>query len=154
MCDLSLLSHCQECDAVCCKASSTIGAPILSGEEAQALKDKFGDGSVKSILAPNGETCYIVTDMQGYCAFLQGDQCVAQEYKPMDCLCYPLKAIYRGEGIVFVIDNACPAVPYLADDFIEQAKEVALSSIKRFSPAVFNYWLGNFVGWVKNARVI
>jgi len=154
MCNLSLFSHCEKCGAICCKASSTIGAPILSEEEARALEAQFGNDSVESVRAPNGEIYYITADLRGYCAFLQGNQCLAQQNKPMDCLCYPVKAVYGRGKVVFVIDDNCPAVPCLTDDFIGLAKEVALSSIKRFSPVVFNHWLENFVGWVNNARIL
>jgi len=149
---LSLLKYCQKCGATCCKASSTIGAPIISEEEATQIRKLFGGKVLKLIKSPSGEVYYLPNDTDNVCTFLKNNQCILHEHgcKPLDCQCYPIKAIYKEDKIIYITDTDCPAFPRLTEDFIELAKIVALKSIKRFKPETYKHWLESYIGWVKN----
>jgi Fe-S-cluster containining protein len=153
---LSLFAHCQKCASNCCKASSTIGAPILSKNEADIISAFWGKGVLNSILSPENEMYWLPKDQPqtNVCIFLKDNKCQIQTYKPMDCLCYPIKAIYQGSKIIFVADRDCAALPGLTDDFIIKAKKIALISIQRFHRETYQHWLDHFIGWVRNSAKI
>ena len=153
---LSLFEHCQKCASSCCKASSTIGAPILSKTEAEIIIGLWGEEVLNSIISPVGETYWLPKDQPdtNVCIFLKDNKCQIQTYKPMDCLCYPIKAIYEGPEIIFVADGECSAFASLTDDFISKAKKIALISIQRFQPETYLHWLENYIGWVNRSTKI
>jgi len=153
---LSLFAHCQKCSSNCCKASATIGAPILSETEAKIIIGLWGDKAVIPITSPAGETYWLPKDQENtnVCIFLKDNKCLIQTYKPMDCLCYPIKAIYQGSEIILVADNDCAALASLNEDFIRQAKRIALLSIQRFQPETYQHWLDNYIGWVKKSAKV
>jgi hypothetical protein len=55
----------------------------------------------------------------------------------------------QSKEVVYIIDEACPASKSLDKNYIESAKKVALTSIRRFDKKTYNRWLKNNVGWVK-----
>jgi len=149
---LSLLEHCQKCDTKCCEAST-----ILSEKEANLMIFLWGKEFLIQHTGPSGEKYWIPNDHPGTstCIFLKDGKCQAQSYKPLNCRCYPLKAILQGEKIVFVVDETCPAAAYLSPQFLEQAKKAAKFSLSRFRPETFKHWLANHIGWVaKSAKII
>jgi len=153
---LSLFAHCQKCESNCCKSSSTIGAPILSEEEARTIRAFWGEKVIKPIKTPYGETYWLPEDQPdtNVCIFLKNNRCSIETHKPMDCLCYPIKAIYQSRRIIFVADGDCLALANLSEDFIKKAKRVAILSIQRFKPKTYQHWLDNFIGWVKKSAKI
>lgn len=154
---LSLRKHCIPCSAYCCKISRTIGSPILSEDEKKNIT-KFYEEKYKRRLncfkriEVGNEYYYIIKEKNGDCYFLDNNNCKIQEVKPLDCLAYPIKAIYENNNISLVIDTECPAANFLSSDFIKQAKRIAIKSIKRFSPQIYNNWLDNYVGWIISAK--
>jgi len=71
---------------------------------------------IKSVRAPNGHRYYIIRDVDGKCAFLDADgKCIIEEIKPLDCRCYPLKAVYKYKRQITVFLDMSP----------EQAKKEA-----------------------------
>ncbi|MBI5347310.1 MAG: hypothetical protein HZB66_01730 [Candidatus Aenigmarchaeota archaeon] len=146
--NLSLLEYCIPCKAKCCKTSSLIGSPILSYDEAFKIK-KISSEAIKEITIPKGKKYYVIEEQKGTnkCFFLTNENnCRIQYTKPLDCLCYPIKAVYN-KTIKFVIDDNCPAAKHLTNDFITNAKSVALESIKRFDEQTCDHWLENFDIW-------
>jgi Fe-S-cluster containining protein len=153
---LSLLEHCQKCNSKCCKASVGIGMPILSEKEASLMIFLWSKEMIQEVMGPSGEKYWVprVHPSTNTCIFLKGDKCQAQTYKPMDCQCYPVKAIHQGEKIVYVIDQDCPAVADLSPEFFEQTKKIAAHSLARFRPETYAHWLKNYIGWVKKSGKI
>ena len=147
--NLSLLNFCIPCKAKCCKTGKLIGSPILSKDEI----DKIGrNENLQEITSPTGEKYFIIKEYKGTkkCFFLsEGNECKIQDKKPLDCLCYPIKAVYSEDKIVFITDQNCPAAKNLSKEFIERAREIALKSIKRFDKETYEHWLNNNVGWAK-----
>ncbi|MFH1290324.1 MAG: hypothetical protein ABIH92_02855 [Nanoarchaeota archaeon] len=156
MCEnLSLLKHCIPCKAKCCKTGKLIGTPILSEDEASKVK-KMADEHIKEVTSPTGEKYYTILEQKGTqrCVFLTDkNKCRIQDIKPLDCLCYPIKAVHAGDAIKFIIDKDCPASKHLSKEFIEDAKKTALKSIKRFDKQTYQHWLDDYIGWVKNSGV-
>jgi Fe-S-cluster containining protein len=86
---------------------------------------------------------------------MNNNKCRIQNVKPLDCLCYPLKAVYKGNSIAFIVDINCPANEFLNDKFLQEAKKIAVSSIQRFDRETYTHWLSNYVGWVgKTAKIL
>lgn len=154
--DLSLLGYCIECGSRCCKVGKSIGSPILSAEEAERIRN-VAEGCLKEVRTSNG-IYFVIKGKEGTneCHFLTNEnKCSIQNHKPMDCLCYPVKAVYLAEGsIKFIIDRDCPASAKIGHEFIEKAKSVAMKSIRRFEKDTYNHWLKNNVGWIENGKEI
>ena len=152
--NLSLLKYCIPCGAKCCKTGKLIGSPVLSKDETLNIKE-IAKGHIKEVLSPTGEKYYILLEQEGAnrCFFLtEKNKCKIQKVKPLDCLCYPVKAVYNdGKEIRFIIDKNCPAARHLGNEFIEEAKLIALRSIKRFGRQTYHHWLHNNVGWAEKA---
>ncbi|KYK26296.1 hypothetical protein AYK26_05300 [Euryarchaeota archaeon SM23-78] len=149
---LSLKKYCVPCGSSCCKISQTIGSPIISEEEKEKIEDYLKKNN-KNIncykrIDVDDEHYYILKENNGDCCFLQGNNCMIQEVKPLDCQDYPVKAVYEDNKIVFIIDTECPASDSLTPEFIEEAKKIALKCMNQFSSKTYNHWLKNFVGWV------
>lgn len=146
--ELSLREHCIPCESKCCKTGDSIASPILSEDEALNIKE-----SLKKIVFSGGEY-YLIEEQEGTnrCAFLtEKGECQIQDKKPLDCLCYPIKAVYDGKEIVYVVDINCPGAEHLTPKFIEKAKEVALESISRFSRETYEHWINNHEIWARDA---
>jgi len=151
---LSLLKYCIPCKAKCCKTGRLIGSPILSRGEISRI-EKTANRRFKKITSPAGEDYFIIREQKRTkrCFFLtEENKCYIQNKKPLDCLCYPVKAIYDNHSIKFMIDNKCPAARHLSKKFLKNAKITALKSIKRFNKLTYEHWLDNYVGWVKIAQ--
>jgi Fe-S-cluster containining protein len=144
--DLSLIKYRIPCKSKCCKVGKFFGSPILDYKEAKKIKDY-----VKEIKLKSGKTYFILKEgKKGQdCIFLKDGKCKIEKNKPLDCLCYPVKAIYSKDKIVYVLDKACPVSKGLDKNFIKDSKKVALKSIKRFDKETYNHWLKNNVGWVR-----
>jgi len=147
---LSLLDYCIKCEARCCKTGEYIGSPILSEDEAKSIKS-----NLEEVVSPTGQKYWIITekDRTNECSFLTEEKrCGIQNIKPLDCLCYPIKAVYEQGLVKFVVDSDCLGSEKLGDQFIENAKEIAIQSIMRFDPKTYQHWLDNNIGWVKKAE--
>jgi len=154
--ELSLLKFCQHCKAKCCKTGDLIGSPILSKKEVSKLAKNYKN-SFKEVTSPEGEKYYLIPEKKGTnnCSFLSDHyKCLVQDRKPLDCLCYPIKAVYDNGRIKFIIDDGCPAATHLDKNFIKKAKRIAIKSIRRFKKETYQHWLNNNVGWVKKAKTI
>jgi len=153
--NLSLLKFCISCNASCCKIKGEfIGTPILSEDEVCQMQ-KITTENFDKIESPSGQSYWIIKEQKGTsrCFFLTKDnKCVVQRVKPLDCLCYPLKALHQDDSIVFVIDPTCPATEKLSDGFIQEAKKIAVKSILRFDQITYQHWLDNHIGWIKKAK--
>lgn len=151
---LSLLEYCLPCKSKCCKIGKLIGSPILDKGEAS----KIGKKHLKKIKSPSGSSYYIIAERKGStdCIFLIKDnKCKIQKVKPLDCLCYPIKAIYKNNSMIFIIDINCPASNCLTAEFIQEARKVAINSIRRFDKETYTHWLSNNIGWVdKTAKIL
>jgi Fe-S-cluster containining protein len=147
--EVTLIKFCKDCGGKCCQGSTTIGVPILSKTEAEELGKK--GASVKREVTPTGE--YYVAEWveKKRCPVLTKDnRCGIQEgMKPMDCLCYPIKAVPNGDSFKFLVDPDCPATKHLSPEFIENAKKIAIKSIERFDAETYQHWLDNYIGWIK-----
>lgn len=107
----------------------------------------------KKVISPSGQTYYLIKEDEKTkrCFFLTKDnKCEVQKAKPLDCLCYPIKAVYRKNNIKFIGDKDCPALPHLSKEFIAESKKVALKSIKRFEKVTYNHWLKTYGVWAKD----
>ncbi|MFH1307466.1 MAG: hypothetical protein ABIH72_01285 [archaeon] len=146
---LSLYKFCALCNSKCCKDVGGIGSPILTKEERDEY-EKVREESTKKIKCSGGEYFLLKTkNGTNQCIFLSDNgKCEIQEIKPMDCACYPIKAIYKNNEIIFILDSDCLASAHLSEEFIEKAKKVALESVKRFDKKIFQHWLDNYIGWV------
>jgi len=144
------LSHCLPCEATCCKVSDSIGSPILSEDEASKI-EKISKRSTRKVESPTGQEYYTLLEREdGKCYLLtRRNRCRAQKAKPLDCLSYPIKAVYGENSVEFILDPNCPASEHLTEEFIQSAKIVALDSMARFDSKTYNHWLENNVGWVK-----
>ena len=148
---LSLLKFCIPCHSKCCKTGKLIGSPIISIEEQKDMLPQEKN-HLQKIVSPTGKIYFIIKEQEksNGCFFLNDNNtCKIQNKKPMDCLCYPIKAIHSDKEIEYIIDLDCPASPHLSNDFIKNAKTIALKSLKRFDKETYNHWLDNYVGWVK-----
>lgn len=143
---LSLLEHCIPCKSSCCKVGRFFGSPILDRKETKGI-EKY----VKEIRLKSGKNYFILKDRKkGHnCIFLFNNKCKIEKRKPLDCLCYPIKAIYSRGKIIYILDNACPVSKSIDAAYIKEAKKIALKSIKRFDKATYKHWIKNNVGWVK-----
>lgn len=153
---LSLLNFCVSCKSKCCKTGELIGTPIISIDEFEKIP-KSQKKCLKKIISPTNEAYYIVKDRQtsNRCFFLNiKNKCRIEKNKPLDCLCYPVKAVYSKNIIKYLIDHNCPASPHLSDNFIRVAKKIAFKSLKRFDKETYCHWLDNYIGWTKNKRKI
>jgi|FLOH01.1.fsa_nt_gi Fe-S-cluster containining protein len=153
---LSLLKFCMPCNSKCCKTGKLIGSPIISIEEAKKL-NKEEKKRLEKVISPTNQEYYIIREQKNSnrCSFLSKDNtCTIQEKKPMDCLCYPIKAIYESANINFIIDTDCPAHQQLSEKFVIHSKKVALKSLKRFDKETYKHWLDNYVGWVENKTLL
>jgi len=144
---LSLLRYCISCKAKCCKISKKIGSPILCEREAAKLK-KINPNAIKKVKTKYGEYFILKEKKNKECPFLFNLKCKTEKIKPLDCLCYPIKAVWKKDEIKFITDKDCPAHKKLSKTFIKEAKKIALKSIKRFNKQTYNHWLKNNVGWV------
>lgn len=152
---LSLWAHCQKCGGKCCIGGGSIGSPILSEDEMSRIRVFTTWGELQQVVSPSFCSYYIARDTRGEkrCPFLtKTNVCHIQVVKPLDCQCYPIKAVYRGSSdeTEFVIDVRCPASWDVRTDlaFIEAAKIVAEQSIRRFDAITYDHWLRNSIGWV------
>lgn len=153
---LSLIKFCCPCSSKCCKTGKLIGSPIISIEESKKLSEKE-KAHLQKILSPSGKEYYVIMESKksNRCFFLNQDNtCRIQKNKPLDCLCYPIKAIFLDKGIDYIIDLDCPACFHLSKKFITTAKKIAFKSIKRFDKETYNHWLNNYVGWVKRKTLL
>lgn len=153
---LSLIEYCIPCRSGCCKVGSLIGSPILSRDEMLKIRE-VSPVPIKEVSTPSGKTYYVLEEQQGSnrCFFLnENNGCDIQHIKPLDCLCYPIKAVWLDNKIGFIIDPDCPAAKHLSPEFIDEAKGIALKSIRRFDRETYEYWLNNHVGWVKEGVVL
>ncbi len=149
--ELSLLKFCRPCNAKCCKTGKLIGSPIISIEESKKLSDEEKT-HLRTVISPTKKEYFVIKKQtnSNKCFFLSEDNtCRIQNVKPMDCLCYPIKAIILNNKIDFIVDPDCPASPHLSKEFITKAKQIALESLKRFDKETYNHWLDNYVGWAK-----
>jgi Fe-S-cluster containining protein len=150
--NLSLLKYCIPCNAKCCKTGKLIGSPILDEEESKEI----GKENVQEIITPKGKKYWILKERKenSNCRFLTKDnKCLIQNIKPLDCLCYPIKAVYNKNKIIFINDKDCLAHNKLNKEFIKEAKKIAIKSIKRFDKETYNHWLDNYVGWIKSTAI-
>ncbi|MFH1211760.1 MAG: hypothetical protein V1659_02405 [Candidatus Woesearchaeota archaeon] len=149
--ELSLLKFCIPCNSKCCKAGKLIGTPILSADEAKKMP--YPEKThLQEVISPVGEKYFVIKERKksNKCFFLNDDNtCRIQNNKPLDCLCYPIKAVYSDDKIWYILDSECPACTSLSKDFIKNAKKIALKSIKRFDKQTYSHWLENYIGWVK-----
>jgi Fe-S-cluster containining protein len=154
---LSLIKRCVPCRAKCCKAGDRIGSPILDYEE-RTRAEEIMRGSTREVALPSGQKYYLINEAEGsrLCSLLREDNtCLIQKIKPLDCLCYPIKAVYGDDHAVrLVIDADCPAAQHINDLFVSVAKDAAMKSIRRFDEATYNHWLDNYVGWAKNGNAL
>ena len=130
-----------------------IGSPILDVKETALIKEKE---LLKEITSLSGNSYFIIRDDEKTrkCSFLGEDnKCRIQKMKPLDCLCYPIKAVYDKGKIKFIIDAECPAAKHLDKEFIKHAKRAALKSIKRFDRETYEHWLEKYIGWVGKTGV-
>ncbi|MDD5254072.1 MAG: hypothetical protein PHG05_03120 [Candidatus Nanoarchaeia archaeon] len=144
---VSLIDYCIPCKARCCKTGKLIGSPILSNKEA----GRIGKNNLKKVKFPKGEY-WVIKEQQSTnrCFFLnKQNKCKLQNLKPLDCLCYPIKAVYEKDLIRFITDSDCPASSFLNKEFIRESKKIAIKSIKRFDRETYQHWLDNYVGWVR-----
>jgi Fe-S-cluster containining protein len=143
---LSLIKYCIPCKSKCCKVGKLFGSPILDYKEAKKIKSY-----TKEIKFKSGKTYFILKEGKkgNDCIFLKDGKCKIEKNKPLDCLCYPIKAIHSKDKIVYITDKGCPASKVLDKNFIKNSKKVALKSIKRFDKETYNHWLKKNVGWVK-----
>jgi len=147
---LSLHKFCVPCNSKCCKDVGGIGSPILTKKERDEY-EKIKKSSTKELGSPTGKEYYLLEIKPGtnHCIFLSDKgKCEIQNIKPMDCACYPIKAVYKGDEIIFILDSDCPASGHLTEEFVSHAKIVASDSIKRFDKETFQHWLDNYIGWV------
>jgi len=148
---LSLLNHCLLCKAKCCRISNLIGSPIISDNEAKNINKIKKDCLIKHVY--NKEKYFTIKEKGNSkeCIFLnQENKCLLQKFKPLDCLCYPIKAVYDKQGkIKFIIDSNCPASKSLDERFVKMAELIALESIRRFDKEAYNDWIDKFVGWAR-----
>ena len=151
--ELSLEKYCIPCGSECCKTGDSIASPILSHEEMIAIHEETQKDVFTEVKTPSG-IYYIIKEQQGTnrCSFLtEQNKCSIQDVKPMDCLCYPIKAAYYYDGrIQFVIDTNCPATKHLSPEFIEKAKEIALKSLFRFNRRTYQHWIDTQEVWAKD----
>lgn len=109
---LSLLEHCRECRAKCCRGGK-FGSPIISEEEEKAicqfLADKVISSTIRRVISPTNWAYYVVEELteERQCVFLdmESNECLIQSVKPLDCLCYPLKAIYKPKRALIVVQD-------------------------------------------------
>ncbi len=155
---LSLLEFCKECGSECCRSSGEIGSPILTWFEKSKIRIMTGilffQKRFEKIRVLGKGTYYIIGKRwlnKRDCRFLRKGKCLIQDYKPLDCRSYPIKAIRRNGEVILVIDPKCPASKRLTSDFIKAAKEVAFQSIDRFDPAAYQHWLDHYLGWLDYA---
>jgi len=152
--ELSLREYCIPCKSKCCQTGDSIASPILDHEEVRAIYDKTQQDVFREVTTPSG-VYYLIREQEGTnrCAFLTPEnKCRIQDTKPLDCLCYPIKAAYDYYGgICFVIDEDCSAAKHLTSEFIKKAKEIALKSLLRFNKGVYQHWIDNQELWVKGA---
>jgi len=151
---LSLKEYCDPCGAYCCSHGTTIGSPIISEDEKKRIirhyerKHPYVAKGFQKITLTKEHYYVILEKPDKTCYFIKESNCLIQAAKPLDCLIYPIKAVYESE-ISHIIDISCPASKFLTHEFIETAKKLALESVKRFDRATYAHWLENFVGWVK-----
>ncbi len=143
---LSLIEYCIPCKSKCCKVGKFFGSPILDLKEANKIKNYVQEVKLKS-----GKKYFILKEGKkgNNCIFLINHKCKIQNKKPLDCLCYPLKAVYSKNKVVYIIDKNCSTSKFIDKKFIKDAKKIALKSIKRFDKETYDHWLKNNVGWVK-----
>ena len=156
---LSLKKYCDPCGATCCRHGEAYGAPIISEPEKESIsrfyREKYGkDADLFERIVIGTEHYYIVKEIDGRCYSLdeQFNDCTIQQAKPLDCLIYPLKAIYQGNEKVLVIDTQCPASPHLTSEWIERASILAMISIGMFSQKAFQHWMDHNISWVQPGR--
>lgn len=153
---LSLIKFCCPCNSKCCKTGKLIGSPIISIEESKKLSEEEKT-HLQKIISPSDKKYFIIMEQKNSnrCFFLNQDNtCRIQKNKPLDCFCYPIKAIFLDKGINYIIDLDCPACFHLSKEFITIAKKIALKSIKRFDKETYNHWLDNNVGWVEEKTLL
>lgn len=156
---LSLKRYCEPCGSTCCRHGEAYGAPIISEQEKESIgrfyEEEYGkDADLFERIVIGTEYYYIVKEINGRCYSLdeQSNDCIIQETKPLDCLIYPLKAIYQGNEKVLVIDTQCPASLHLSPEFIEAASSLAMKSIGMFSQEAYQHWMRNNISWVQPGR--
>ena len=143
--NLSLLEYCIPCKSKCCKVGKFFGSPILDKKEIKGI-EKY----VKEVRLKSRKNYFILKDgKRNNCIFLINNKCKIQKRKPLDCLCYPIKAVYSGKKMIYIMDKSCPASKFLDKRYLNDAKKIALKSIKRFDKETYNHWIKKNVGWVK-----
>jgi Fe-S-cluster containining protein len=149
--ELSLLSYCMNCHAKCCQSGVAIGFPILSEDEVHRINEPAG---VREIHAAPGKSYFVTREKNGgQCYFLADGACAIQSVKPLDCACYPVKAVPGDNHVRFVVDGECEATRHINGEFFDRAKIVALQSMSRFDRVVYEHWLANHIGWVRRSAV-
>jgi Fe-S-cluster containining protein len=150
--EASLIKWCIQCGSKCCIMGKRIGLPILSKEEAEKYRQIGVE--IKEEISPSGGKYWVFVEKEDdkRCVFLADNgKCKVQKMKPLDCACYPVKAIHEGNGFKFFIDIDCPAVKHLDRAFIERLKQKALESASRFDKTTHDHWIERYIGWVKNS---
>ena len=113
--NLSLLEYCAECKAKCCR----YGSPFLLESEKRRILNKTKRNVFEKV-----NEYYIIH--QEPCHFLKNNKCSIEEIKPIGCKAWPIGFKIKNNKMVFVVDENCPAVPHLTEDFINSAKKELL----------------------------
>jgi len=126
---------------------------MLSAKEVERIesffKKKFGNvsGAFKEVNAGSESYFVFAERKSNRCFFLGPDnKCVIQDVKPLDCVAYPVRAVYSEcNNVEFIIDSSCPASVGLSEGFVKEAKSLALRSLKRFSRKAYLHWFDNYL---------
>lgn len=152
----SLRASCLNCRVNCCQKGHW-QSPILDRLEVDGIVSLFGEevrNGFKEVLLKTNKKYFIIdSKSNGDCFFYNRGLCLIQEKKPIDCACYPIKAINSNSGFIFVLDSSCPASKVLTSEFIKNAKNLALESVKRFDKDTYDHWLKHTLHWVKDTGI-
>ena len=112
------LEFCKKCEEPCCN-----GFFVLSKEEQETLEQK---GYGRHLDMKDGY-CVIEGDP---CPFYKNSHCVIHDVRPTICRIYPLYPSIDCDGkLALKIDEDCPAVKELGEEFFESAKKRALKFV-------------------------
>jgi hypothetical protein len=159
---MSLYEHCRGHGANCCYQSDVLGSGILDTDEVRRIQShcrrsgmnpdlfdeiRLAEGSYWVLKPGRNEACIALIDNQ--CS-LQG------EYKPDDCVTYPIKVIpsmppetFTNSGIVVYVNTACLAAKCLDEEYVREAIKLSTEVLGRFKPEVFQHWLTHHAKWPK-----